>query len=308
MDLWQVLAGLVVGFVVGLTGVGGGALMTPLLHLGFGIPLPVAVGTDLFYAAITKASGAFIHARTGVVDWWIVKRLALGSIPAAVATIGAIRWLGLGDKSFSDIISITLSLALFLTAVFLLARKRLVERAREAAHLSRLRDVLRDHRGGLTVSGGVFLGVLVTLTSVGSGVLGTALILFLYPSMATVSVVGTELAHAVPLVFVAGLGHLSLGTVDGWLLVSLVIGSLPGVYAGSMLASRISDGVLRPVLATMLVVISVMLISPWTGVDKSSAHAVKSRPEEDTVERTEARELDREVLGGFAFHVPGGSG
>lgn len=283
MDLWQVLAGLVVGFVVGLTGVGGGALMTPLLHLGFGIPLPVAVGTDLFYAAITKASGAFIHARTGVVDWWIVKRLAMGSIPAAIVTVAAIRWLGLDDQSFADIISITLSLALFLTAVFLLARQRLVEWAREAAQLSSLRDFLLEYRGGLTVGGGVFLGVLVTLTSVGSGVLGTALILFLYPSMATVSVVGTELAHAVPLVFVAGLGHLSLGTVDGWLLVSLVIGSLPGVYAGSMLASRISDGVLRPVLATMLVVISVMLVSPWAGVDKKSTHGMAGSRQQQEV-------------------------
>jgi uncharacterized membrane protein YfcA len=265
MDLWQVLAGLAVGFVVGLTGVGGGALMTPLLHLGFGIPLPVAVGTDLFYAAITKASGAVIHARNGVVDWGIVKRLAMGSIPAAIATVGVIRVLNLDEKSFADIISVTLSLALCLTAVFLLARRRLVAWALVADRLSGLRRVLKEYRRGLTVVGGVFLGVLVTLTSVGSGVLGTALILFLFPSMATVSVVGTELAHAVPLVFVAGLGHLSLGTVDGWLLISLVVGSLPGVYAGSVLASRISDGVLRPALATMLVAISVMLIWPWSG-------------------------------------------
>ncbi len=254
MDLWQVLAGLVVGFAVGLTGVGGGALMTPLLHLGFGIPVQTAVGTDLFYAALTKASGAWMHARNGVVNWWVVKRLLAGSLPAAVMTIAAIEVVGVDDKGFAWLITTTLSAALLLTAVFLLVRNRLVRWVREDSRLGLFRQVFRNHRPALTVMGGAALGILVTLTSVGSGVLGTTLILFLFPSLSTIGVVGTELVHAVPLTFVAGLGHLyaDVGRVDGWLLLSLLMGSLPGVYAGSRLASRISDGVLRPVLALML--------------------------------------------------------
>jgi len=260
MDLWQVLAGLVVGFAVGLTGVGGGAIMTPLLHLGFGIPLPTAVGTDLFYAALTKAWGAGVHARNQVVNWWIVKRLAAGSIPSAVATVVVLRWLELAEKSLATVISVTLTGALVLTAVFLISRDRLVTWVRQEERLDEFRRHFRASRPVLTVLGGVVLGVLVTLTSVGSGVLGTTLVLVIFPALPTVGVVGTELMHAVPLTFVAGLGHLSLGTVDGWLLLSLLVGSLPGVYAGGRLASRISDRVLRPLLATMLLVIGIRLI------------------------------------------------
>lgn len=264
MDIAHVIAGLVVGFAVGLTGVGGGALMTPLLHLGFGIPLPTAVGTDLLYAALTKASGAVVHARHGGVDWAVVRRLAVGSIPAAVVTILAIRVLSLDEGEFARIITAALSGALFLTALFLMVRNRVVRFLKDDDRLHGLRHWFRQHRAALTVFGGAVIGVLVTVTSVGAGVLGTTMILFLYPGLATVGVVGTELVHAVPLTFVAGLGHLSLGTVDFSLLLSLLVGSLPGVYAGSKLGSRVSDRVLRPVLAGMLVFIGLRLVMAAT--------------------------------------------
>lgn len=264
MEITHVIAGLVVGFAVGLTGVGGGALMTPLLHLGFGIPLPTAVGTDLLYAALTKASGAVVHARNGAVDWAVVRRLAAGSLPAAGLTIVAIRWLSLDEERFAQVITTSLSGALFLTAVFLLARNRALRWLRADPRLGGLRQWFREHRLTLTWVGGAIIGMLVTLTSVGAGVLGTTMILFLFPGLATVGVVGTELAHAVPLTFVAGLGHMSLGTVDFALLGSLLVGSLPGVYAGSKLGSRVSDRVLRPVLAGMLVFIGFRLVMAAT--------------------------------------------
>ncbi|HKJ93997.1 MAG TPA: sulfite exporter TauE/SafE family protein [Gammaproteobacteria bacterium] len=264
MEAAFVIAGLVVGFAVGLTGVGGGALMTPLLHLGFGIPLPAAVGTDLLYAAITKGSGAAVHARNGVVDWRVVRLLGTGSLPAAVVTVLALRWLALDGRVFAEVISVALSGALFLTAAFMLLRRRLLDWARGARGVDGLRTWVRLHRDGLTLVAGVVIGIMVTLTSVGAGVLGTTAILLLYPRLTAVGVVGTELAHAVPLTLVAGLGHLSLGTVDFALLGSLLVGSIPGVWAGSRLGARVSDRLLRPVIASILVLIGVRLVMAVT--------------------------------------------
>jgi len=260
MSIGYVIAGLVVGFAVGLTGVGGGSLMTPLLHLGFGIPLATAVGTDLLYAALTKASGVWTHARRRTVDWGIVRRLSTGSVPSAVATLVAIHMLDLHGRRFDAVISSTLSGALILTAVTLLLRGKLYRFVNHEERFPRLLAFHRRWRGALTVLVGVVLGVLVTLTSVGAGVIGTMMVLLLYPSLPAVSVVGTEIAHAVPLTLVAGLGHLELGTVQLSLLGSLLMGSLPGVYLGSRLGARVSDNVLRPVLASMLLFIGLRLV------------------------------------------------
>jgi len=247
------LAGLVVGFAVGLTGIGGGALMTPILHLGFGVPVATAVGTDLLYAALTKTSSVYVHGRAGSVNWRVAGLLCLGSLPAAVITVILIRSLELDSSQFDRLIVKTLSFAVLTTAV-LIVLKNPIQRALAAV---RLPGCLSDSRcrNVLTVLGGVVLGCLVTLTSVGAGVLGTTMVLFLYPSLAAVGIVGTELAHAVPLTLVAGIGHLSLGTVDFALLGSLLLGSLPGAYAGSRLGASMSDRVLRPILAVMLVYI-----------------------------------------------------
>lgn len=256
-ELAYALAGLGVGFAVGLTGIGGGALMTPLLHLGFGIPIATAVGTDLLYACITKFSGGYAHARAGSVNWRLVGLLALGSLPAAVITIVAVRWLDLGGASFDRLILNTLSIAVLSTAALILFKgqvQRLFVKLWMPACLSR--TWCRD---ALTVAGGALIGALVTLTSVGAGVLGTTLVLLLYPGLGAAAVVGSELAHAVPLTLIAGIGHLGLGTVDLSLLLSLLIGSVPGAYVGARFGARLSDRVLRPVLATMLMYIGLRL-------------------------------------------------
>lgn len=244
------VAGLVVGFAVGLTGIGGGALMTPLLHLGFGVPITTAVGTDLFYAALTKSSSVYVHGRAGTVDWRIVALLAAGSVPGAVLTVLAVKLLGLNGEHFESLILGTLSAAVLATAALILLRAPLTRLLGQVRFPRCLTD--SRCRSVLTVIGGLGIGVLVTLTSVGAGVLGTTLVLLLYPAMTAARVVGTELAHAVPLTLVAGFGHLSLGTVDFALLGSLLLGSIPGAYFGSRLGTRLSDRVLRPVLAVML--------------------------------------------------------
>lgn len=260
IDWGYPLAGLVVGFAVGLTGVGGGALMTPILHIGFGIPVTTAVGTDLLYAALTKSYGAVVHARSGSIRWDVVLRLAAGSIPAAMATILALHVVEIDEAALGATIKSGLSAALLVTALILVFRRRLTLRLRQMEAIGRLRAAHRRHRGTITVLAGGVIGFLVTLTSVGAGVIGTTAVLLLYPGLATVGVVGTELAHAVPLTLAAGLGHLSLGTVDLSLLASLLLGSLPGVYAGGRLGSRVPDDLLRPVLAGMLLLIGVRLV------------------------------------------------
>lgn len=259
MDIAYTLAGFVVGFAVGLTGVGGGSLMTPLLHLGFGVPIAAAVGTDLLYAAVTKSSGVRVHARRRTIRWDIVACLALGSIPAAVVTVAAIEHSHLNGQAFASMITAMLSVALILTAVVLVVRPFLRDFVRREGRFPGLLAFHRRWVRQLTVIVGVLLGVLVTLSSVGAGAIGTVLVLLLYPGLGAASVVGTELAHAVPLTLVAGLGHWQVGTVDFALLLALLLGSIPGVYVGGRLGARLSERTLRPVLAVMLVFIGVRM-------------------------------------------------
>jgi uncharacterized protein len=253
MDLPYAIAGLIVGLVVGLTGIGGGALMTPLLVLGFGVPPVIAVGTDLLYAAITKTAGVWVHGRRGTVTWRIVVLMALGSLPAAVVTIALLARLD-GPESYEALVTNTLAVALILVAL-LLFLKGPIQRLHQHARLAGARAAVRRWRAPLVVGGGASIGVLVTLSSVGAGALGTALLVVLYPGLRGVAIVGTELAHAVPLATVASLGHLHLGTVDFVLLGSLLVGSLPGVYLGSRLGIFLPDRILRPVLGGMLMLV-----------------------------------------------------
>ncbi|MGH8582348.1 MAG: sulfite exporter TauE/SafE family protein [Gammaproteobacteria bacterium] len=254
MDIAYTISGFFVGFIIGLTGVGGGSLMTPLLVLGFGIKPVVAVGTDLLYAAVTKCGGIWVHHHNGTIRWDIVGLMSAGSLPASGLTIWALRHFEHQGIDYGPIITSTLGVALILTSLVLLLKKQLVL-VGGLEHFRAVRAMHKRFQLPITVVVGIFLGVLVTLSSVGAGALGAATLFFLYPKLPAVQIIGTDLAHAVPLTAVAGLGHAHLGTVDFTLLGSLLIGSLPGIYLGSHLGIRLPEHIVRPILATMLLVI-----------------------------------------------------
>ena len=244
--LLYIVAGAAVGFIVGITGIGGGALMTPLLLL-FGFPPNIAVGTDLMYASITKASGVYSHHKQKHVEWKLVKLLALGSIPAALITGYSLQNLFADSEGYEALIKNSLGFMLLLTAFVVIFRKqiqRFTIRSQSASN-----EKLRDF---LTVAMGIVLGVLVTLTSVGAGAIGTAVLMLLYPALRSSHIVGTDIAHAVPLTAAAGLVHMSLGNVDFGLLFALLVGSIPAIQLGSKVSHHLPDGVLKPLLASIL--------------------------------------------------------
>jgi uncharacterized membrane protein YfcA len=258
MDFGYSVAGFIVGAIVGLTGVGGGSLMTPLLVLMFGIHPAKAVGTDLLYAAITKSGGTWVHARKGTVDWKITGLLAAGSMPATVITLLVVHFYAPGGFGNSTkLISFALGIALLLTAASLIFRNKLLAWAQSRNKEPRSKKATDR----LTVITGLILGVLVSLSSVGAGALGVTALLFLYPKLPTVKIVGSDIAHAVPLTLVAGIGHWFMGSVDFELLGALLVGSLPGIYLGSHLAVRIPEKVLRPSLAAILLFTGSKLIA-----------------------------------------------
>jgi len=243
-------SGLVVGLLVGFTGVGGGSLMTPLLVLAFGVHPATAVGTDLLYAGLTKIGGGAVHAYHGAVDWRITRRLASGSVPAALLSLLLLAHLGSTSKASGGIISTTLGVALIVTAATLIFRKALL------ARLARVLDGASEGTvGALTILLGAVLGVLVTISSVGAGAIGATILLTLYPRSPIVRIVGSDIAHAVPLTLIAGAGHWWLGSVDWHMLVSLLIGSIPGIMIASHFASRVPDRVLRPIMAGTLAIV-----------------------------------------------------
>jgi len=258
MDWLYTVSGFFVGFIVGITGVGGGSLMTPLLVLFFGVSPATAVGTDLLYAALTKMGGSYVHSKKGSVDWRVVKLLALGSLPAALISLWLLHTLSLDEKHLKSLITSVLSVALILTSLSLFLKPWLQKLGRSDSE--GIYELHAHHLVGATILTGAVLGVLVTISSVGAGALGAAVLLFLYPRHPTVRIVGTDIAHAVPLTLVAGLGHAALGTVNFSLLGSLLVGSLPGIWIGSHLSSRIPERILRPILATMLMIIGGKLL------------------------------------------------
>jgi len=252
-----VFSGAFVGFLVGLTGVGGGSLMTPILVLIFGFHPATAVGTDLLYAAATKVAGTAVHGANRSVDWTVVRRLALGSIPATLVTIWLLHTLGAPNAGTARLMSFSLGIALLLTAVSLLFRGRIISYL--AARPERPPHPART--AGLTVFTGVTLGVLVSLSSVGAGAIGVTVLVLLYPRLPIANVVGSDIAHAVPLTLVAGIGHWFLGGTDWSLLASLLLGSVPAVLISSHLSSHVPERVLRPVLATVLLVVGARLVA-----------------------------------------------
>ena len=249
-------AGFAVGLLVGLTGVGGGSLMTPLLVLVFRIPPVTAIGTDLLYAAVTKAVGTLLHGAAGAVDWRVTARLAAGSVPATLATLAVLGHFGLTGGPGSALLSHALGLALILTSAALLFRGRLLAWGARALPAPAPRRA-----AALTVATGAVLGVLVPLSSVGAGAVGVTALLLLYPRLPLARVVGSDIAHAVPLTLAAGAGHWLLGSVDPPLLGALLAGSIPGITLGSRLAARLPERLLRHSLAGILVLVGGRLLA-----------------------------------------------
>lgn len=254
MEFGFIFAGFFVGFLVGLTGVGGGSLMTPILMLLYHIKPAVAVGTDLLFASVTKSVGIFAHGKLGNIDWRIVRLLATGSVPAAGLTIWLLHHMDLDSSGAIDTIKFWLGIALIVTSVAVLLRNRLI-------HLASAGNWLSPHYvPAATVLLGIILGALVTLTSVGAGALGVTALIMLYPKEKITTIVGSDIAHAVPLTLVAGLGHASLGTIDYSLLGTLLIGSLPGIYIGSHVSARVAEHWVRVALAMILIYVGFKLV------------------------------------------------
>lgn len=252
-----VFSGLGVGLLVGMTGVGGGSLMTPLLVLLFGVHPATAVGTDLLFAAVTKSAGMAVHGFNRTIDWSVTALLALGSIPATAATLWILSQIQTSTGGSGRLISVVLGLALIVTSSTLFMRKwlrRLVER----------RQIIEEGREGrrriATVALGALLGVVVSISSVGAGAIGMTALLMLYPRRPIARLIGSDIAHAVPLTLIAGLGHWMIGSVDLVLLGSLLVGSLPGVVVGSTLGPRLPEPALRALLAVVLAIVGAKLV------------------------------------------------
>jgi len=250
LDWLYVLSGVFVGGLVGMTGVGGGSLMTPILILIFGVHPVTAVGTDLLYASVTKASGSVVHSYNRTVDWSVVGRLALGSVPATAATIAALYLLHVDSRATQIIITRVLGFALLITAISLVLRNPMMRWY--GAHVPEMAPA-RVRR--LTILTGAVLGVLVSLSSVGAGAIGVTALVLLYPKMDARHIVGSDIAHAVPLTLVAGVGHSFLGSIDWHILGSLLVGSIPSIIIMSIVSARASDTAVRMALAVMLLLV-----------------------------------------------------
>ena len=239
-----------------MTGVGGGSLMTPLLVVLFGFHPATAVGTDLLYASVTKTAGTVVHGKRETVDWKIVGGLACGSVPAAIITLSVMAYLGVNGGHSAFVLNILLGSALLVTSVAVFFRPWILRWT--GSHID---DMQSARLTGWTVVLGVVLGVLVSITSVGAGALGTTALLILYPKLPVARIAGSDIAHAVPLTLIAGIGHWLMGSVDLGLMLSLLAGSIPGIIVGSLVATRSSDSVLRPVLAITLLLSGLKLLT-----------------------------------------------
>ena len=249
------VSGLFVGFVVGLTGVGGGSLMTPLLVLLFGVHPVTAVGTDLLYASVTKSAGTLVHGFNKSVEWRIVGKLALGSVPAAAVTLWLLSITDAQTSAAAQFFAVGLGTMLLLTAISLIFRNQL------ARFASRHRELPPLVQSVLTTAFGAAIGVLVSMSSVGAGAIGVTVLMLLYPKLSVHRIVGSDIAHAVPLTLVAGAGHWIIGNVDWHMLLWLLAGSVPGILISSRLAPKIDERVIRWALALVLLLVGIKLVT-----------------------------------------------
>lgn len=256
MTLTYVVSGFAVGLLVGLTGVGGGSLMTPLLTLLFGVPPSVAVGTDLAFASITKVAGTFAHRFQGTVHWKIVKHLSFGALPAAIMSTLALKYFGALDKEIGQVIRYSIACSVLLTVIAILFRSRM--QAWLNAHPDRQLHGAR--LSAATIVAGALLGTLVTISSIGAGAIGATILVLLYPRLSPAEIAGTDIAYAVPLTAIAAFGHWWLGSINWELLAMLLLGSVPGITLGSLAARAVPEKVLRVLLATTLTGVAAKLI------------------------------------------------
>jgi uncharacterized membrane protein YfcA len=256
MTLTYIISGFAVGTLVGLTGVGGGSLMTPLLTLLFGVSPAVAVGTDLAFASITKATGTITHRLRGTVEWHVVRLLCYGALPAALFATLALKKFGGLSQELGQIIRYSIAGSVLLTVIAILYRSKLI--AWINAHPER--QLQGQKLAIATVTAGAILGVLVTISSIGAGAIGATILVLLYPKMPAAHVAGTDIAYAVPLTAIAALGHWWLGSINWELLGSLLLGSIPGITLGSMAAKVVPEKLLRGILATTLTLVACKLV------------------------------------------------
>jgi uncharacterized protein len=274
IDPLYVASGFGVGLLVGMTGVGGGSLMTPLLILLFGIHPSTAVGTDLLYAAANKTGGSVVHGWARSIYWPAVLRLAAGSIPASIVTLIVLSQLDLDSATARSLVNIVLCFALFLTAASLIFRKALLDSLRERVAKFDDRSIARA-----TVLVGAALGVLVSISSVGAGAVGVTALLLLYPKLPMARIVGSDIVHAVPLTLIAGGGHWMMGAIDWHLMGVLLIGSLPGIVIGSYFATRVPETALRLLLAATLILVAGRLASSeWNNAAALVGAVAQSSP------------------------------
>src|SRR5436305_5841659 len=255
IDPLYAVSGFVGGLLVGLPGVGGGSLLTPLLILLFGIHPATAVGTDLLFAAATKTGGSLVHGLAHTIDWTVVRRLASGSVPSTALTLLVLSRFDVNGAAMRDLITTVLSVALFVTVGLLIYRRKLL-----TFYAARVGELSAKRTNWLTFLSGAVLGVLVSISSVGAGAIGVTFLILLYPHLPMARIVGSDIAHAVPLTLVAGMGHWWLGLTDLSLLSSLLVGSIPGIIVGSYAAPRIPDAVLRYILAGTLLLVGGRLV------------------------------------------------
>jgi uncharacterized protein len=257
MDFRVSVLGLIVGFLVGVTGTGGGALLTPLLILLGWAPPMIAVGTDLVWSTLTKSAGAVVHWRQQTVDMTMVKRLALGSIPGALLGLSLLAHFHASRTHNLDrLILRMLGVALVVVACSLFWRA--LRGARPTP--TDLNQGEGRRRAWLTTLTGLVVGFLVSITSVGSGSLIIASLVVLYPGTPLRRMVGSDIVHALLLVGVSALGHLRMGSIDTHLLGALLVGSIPGVWLGSRMTARVPEKALRPVLGTALLLLGCKLL------------------------------------------------
>ena len=268
-----ILAGVLVGFCVGITGVGGGSLMTPILISLFRIEPHIAIGTDLLYAAISKFCGSMVHAKKLNIVWPIVLWLALGSIPASIVTHWVLEHYLSGSSSYKAILTTVLGFMLTLTGISIVFRaqiERFFAKYRKA-QISELEQNF-DIKGKkiYVVIMGIVLGVFVTLSSVGAGAFGIMALILMFPNLPMIRIIGSDVVHAVLLTSVAGFAHMTSGNVDFHLLGWLLVGSIPAILIGTLISSRLPERLIRKILGITLFALGINFI----------LHPVKSKPVE----------------------------